>query len=117
VSASRAGRHQVRRPPRQLLSPEERALIRRADAQEAPLTTRQGLLERIEGSAAIAVLAALLRTARNQESTEDLGRIVSGHVYTFGPCWSISTFVTSTADRDQPDRRIVATRRSNAVGL
>ena len=66
---------QVRRPPRQPLSPEERALIRRAGAQDARRSRlRQGLPERIEDPAAIAVLAALLRTARStrtQESTSD----------------------------------------------
>ena len=75
ASASRAGRHQVRRPPRQPLSPEERALIRRAGAQDARRSRlRQGLPERIEDPAAIAILAALLRTARstrNHESTSD----------------------------------------------
>jgi len=63
----------VRRPPRQPLSPEERALIRRAGAQDARRSRlRQGLPERIEDPAAIAVLAALLRTThstRNHEST------------------------------------------------
>jgi len=71
VSASRAGRHQVRRPPRQPLSPEERALIRRAGAHDARRSRlRQGLPERIEDPAAITVLAALLRTARSTRHHE-----------------------------------------------
>lgn len=65
----------MRRPPRGPLSPEERAVIRRASAEDARRSRlRQGLPQRIEDPAAIAVLAALLRTARstrNQESTSD----------------------------------------------
>jgi hypothetical protein len=64
----------VRRPPRRPLSPEERALIRKAGAEDARRSRlRQGLPERIEDPAAIAVLAALLRSTqhRNQESTSD----------------------------------------------
>ena len=75
VSAGRAGRHETRRPPRRPLTPEERALIRRAGAEDARRSRlRQGLPERIEDPAAIAVLAALLRTPRStrtQESTSD----------------------------------------------
>jgi len=71
ASAGRAGRHETRRPPRRPLTPEERALIRRAGAQDArPSRLAQGLPERIEDPAAIAVLAALLRTG-TQESTSD----------------------------------------------
>ena len=59
----------------QPLSPEERALIRRAGAHDARRSRlRQGLPERIEDPAAIAILAALLRTARStrtQESASD----------------------------------------------
>jgi hypothetical protein len=73
VSAGRAGRHETRRPPHRPLTPEERALIRRAGAQDARRSRlRQGLPERIEDPAAIAILAALLRTAcstRTQERT------------------------------------------------
>ena len=65
----------MRRPPRGPLSQEERAAIRKADAEDARRSRlRQGLPERIEDPAAIAVLAALLRTvpsALNQESTSD----------------------------------------------
>ena len=75
MSVPGAGKPQVRRPPRQPLSPEERALIRRAGAEDARRSRlRQGLPERIEDPAAIAVLAALLHTARStrtQESTSD----------------------------------------------
>jgi hypothetical protein len=75
VSAARPGRLEVRRPPSRPLSPEERALIRRAGAQDARRSRlRQGLPERIEDPAAIAILAALLRTAhstRTQERTSD----------------------------------------------
>jgi hypothetical protein len=65
----------VRRPPRGPLSPEERAAIRRAGAEDARRSRlKQGLPERVEDPAAIAVLAALLRTGRstsNHESTSD----------------------------------------------
>jgi hypothetical protein len=65
----------VRRPPRYPLSPEERAAIRKAGAEDARRSRlRQGLPERVEDPAAIAVLAALLRTARstrNPESNSD----------------------------------------------
>jgi hypothetical protein len=64
----------VRRPPRGPLSPEERAAIRRAGAEDARRSRlKQGLPERVEDPAAIAVLAALLRTAQHptQESTSD----------------------------------------------
>jgi hypothetical protein len=65
----------VRRPPRGPLSPEERAAIRRAGAEDARRSRlKQGLPERVEDPAAIAVLAALLRTERstsNQESNRD----------------------------------------------
>jgi hypothetical protein len=64
----------VRRPPRRPLHLEERAAIRRAGAEDARRSRlKQGLPERVEDPAAIAVLAALLRTAQqhNQESTSD----------------------------------------------
>jgi hypothetical protein len=64
----------VWRPPRGPLSPEERAAIRRAGAEDARRSRlKQGLPERVEDPAAIAVLAALLRTAqhRTQESASD----------------------------------------------
>jgi hypothetical protein len=68
ASASRADRHPVRRPPRRPLSPEERALIRKVGAEDARRSRlRQGLPERIDDPAAIAVLAALLRTARSAQ--------------------------------------------------
>jgi hypothetical protein len=63
----------VRRPRRGPLSPEERAAIRRAGAEDDARRSRlkQGLPERVEDLAGIAVLAALLRTAQQltQEST------------------------------------------------
>jgi hypothetical protein len=71
----KARKREVRRPPRGPLSPEERAAMRRAGAEDARRSRlRQGLPERVEDPAAIAVLAALLRTTRstyNQESTSD----------------------------------------------
>jgi hypothetical protein len=71
VSARKAKRREVRRPPRGPLSPEERAAIRRAGAEDARRSRlRQGLPERIEDPAAIAVLAALLRTARGTRDQE-----------------------------------------------
>lgn len=55
-------RRDVRRPPRAPLSTEERMAIRKAGAQGARRSRlRQGLPERIEDPAAIALLAALLR--------------------------------------------------------
>jgi hypothetical protein len=53
------------------MSDEERAKVRRAGAEDARRSRkRQGLPERIEDPAAIAVLAALLRTARKPPATE-----------------------------------------------
>jgi len=61
----------ARRPPRPPLSEPERAAIRRAGAEDARRSrTAQGLPERIEDPAAIAVLAALLRTARSTRDHE-----------------------------------------------
>lgn len=75
VSAYKPHRRETRRPPRAPLSTEERARIRRVGAEEARRSRlRQGLPERIEDLAAIAVLVALLRTTRstrNLESTSD----------------------------------------------
>jgi hypothetical protein len=60
----------VRRPPRGPLSPEERATIRRAGAEDARRSRlKQGLPERVEDPAGIAVLAALLRTAQQCAAT------------------------------------------------
>jgi hypothetical protein len=65
------------REPRPQLSESERAAIREAGAEDARRSrVAQGLPERIEDPAAIAVLAALLRTVRsatNQESTSHEG--------------------------------------------
>jgi hypothetical protein len=65
----------VGRPPLGPPRIEEHAAIRRAGAEDARRSRlKQGLPERVEDPAAIAVLAALLRTARstsNQESTGD----------------------------------------------
>jgi hypothetical protein len=62
----------------QTMSDEERAKVRKAGAEDARRSRiRQGLPERIEDPAAIAILAALLRTARKPpavESTSDEGK-------------------------------------------
>jgi hypothetical protein len=75
VRAYKGKRRDVRRPPRAPLSTEERMAIRKAGAQGARRSRlRQGLPERIEDPAAIALLAALLRTprsTRDKESTSD----------------------------------------------
>jgi hypothetical protein len=56
----------MRRPPRAPLSAEQRMAIRRAGAQDARRSRlRQGLTERIEDPAAVAVLAELLRSTRS----------------------------------------------------
>jgi hypothetical protein len=74
VTARKARGRDVRRPPRGPLSPEERAAVRRAGAEDARRSRlRQGLPERIEDAAAIAVLAALLRTARSTRNLESPG--------------------------------------------
>lgn len=53
------------------MSDEERAKVRKAGAEDARRSRiRQGLPERIEDPAAIAILAALLRTARKPPATE-----------------------------------------------
>jgi len=75
VRACKGKRRDVRRPPRAPLSTEERMAIRKAGAQGARRSRlRQGLPERIEDPAAIALLAALLRTTRStwdKESDSD----------------------------------------------
>jgi hypothetical protein len=54
------------------MSEEERAKVRRAGAEDARRSRlQQGLPERIEDPAAIAVLAALLRTTRETPATEN----------------------------------------------
>ena len=59
--------------PRGAMSEEERAMARRAGAEDARRSRlRQGLPERIEDPAAIAVLVALLRSARRTSETEDI---------------------------------------------
>jgi len=64
VNAYRARQRPARRPTRAALSEEERAAIRNAGMEDARRSRlRQGLPEQIEDPAAIAVLAALLRTA------------------------------------------------------
>jgi hypothetical protein len=66
VRAYKGKRRTLRRPPRAPLSTEERMAIRKAGAQGARRSRlRQGLPERIEDPAAIALLAALLRTTRS----------------------------------------------------
>jgi len=71
----RGKRRDVRRPPRAPLSTEERMAIRKAAAQGARRSRlRQGLPERIEDPAAIALLAALLRitpSTQDKENTSD----------------------------------------------
>ncbi len=73
MNAYKATDHNKRacRPSRAPLSEEERAEIRQAGAQDARRSRlRQGLPERIEDPAAIAIVAALLRTARRTPNTE-----------------------------------------------
>jgi hypothetical protein len=54
------------------LSEEERAVIRNAGREDARRSRlRQGLPERIEDPAAIAILAALLRTQHSTSETAD----------------------------------------------
>jgi hypothetical protein len=73
VMSRKGKRRDVRRPPRAPLSTEERMAIGKAGAQGARRSRlRQGLPDRIEDPAAIALLAALLRTSR---STRDKERI------------------------------------------
>jgi hypothetical protein len=74
VTAYKAKRRKARRPPRAPLSEEERAAIRTAGMNAARRSRlRQGLPERIEDPAAIAILAALLRSPRStrQPGTSD----------------------------------------------
>ncbi len=71
MRAYKGKRRDVRRPPRAPLNTEERMAIRKAGAQGARRSRlRQGLPERIEDPAAIAVLAALLRTTRSTRDEE-----------------------------------------------
>jgi hypothetical protein len=71
VRVNKDRRRTVRRPPRAPLSTEERMAIRKAGAQGARRSRlRQGLPERIEDPAAIALLAALLRTTRDTRDKE-----------------------------------------------
>ena len=66
MTAYTASLRGTRRPPRAPLSAEERMAIRRAGAEDARRSRlRQGLTERIEDPAAIAVLAELLRAPRS----------------------------------------------------
>ena len=70
MTAYKAKRRKARRPPRAPLSEEERAVIRNAGREDAGRSRlRQGLPERIEDPAAIAILAALLRTAHSTSET------------------------------------------------
>lgn len=72
MTAYKAKRRKARRPPRAPLSEEERAAIRNAGREDARRSRlRQGLPERIEDPAAIAILAALLRTAPSTSQTAD----------------------------------------------
>jgi hypothetical protein len=67
VTAYKATGRKARRPSRAPLSAEERAAIRTAGAEDARRSrVRQGLADRIEDPAVIAVLAELLRTARSR---------------------------------------------------
>jgi len=67
-------RREVRRPPRASLCTEERMAIRKAGAQGARRSRlRQGLPERIEDPAAIALLAALLHSPRSTQDKESTG--------------------------------------------
>jgi hypothetical protein len=71
VTAYRATGRRARHPSRVPLNEEERAKIRTAGADHARRSrVRQGLPERIEDPAAIAVLAALLRTSRSTRTPE-----------------------------------------------
>jgi hypothetical protein len=75
VNAYKAKRGEARRPPRAPLSEEDRVAIRNAGMEDARRSRlRQGLPERIEDPAAIAILAALLRTARSIRPPESTSR-------------------------------------------
>lgn len=75
MNAYKAKQRKARRPPRAPLSEEDRAAIRNAGMEDARRSRlRQGLPERIEDPAAIAILAALLRTARSTEPPESTSR-------------------------------------------
>jgi len=69
---------EYQRPDTAAMSPEERAAIRKAGAGDARRSrARQGLPERIEDPATVALLAALLRATRAvaaKESTRRHGR-------------------------------------------
>jgi hypothetical protein len=59
--------------PRATMSEEERAIVRKAGAEDARRSRlRNGLPERIEDLATIAVLVALLRAARRTSETENV---------------------------------------------
>ena len=74
MTAYRAKQRVARRPPRAALSEEDRAAIRKAGMEDARRSRlRQGLPERIEDPVAIAILAALLRTARSIRPPEKTG--------------------------------------------
>lgn len=74
MNAYRAKRKKARRPPRAPLSEEERAAIRNAGLEDAHRSRlRQRLPERIEDPAAIAILAALLRTTPSTRIQEITG--------------------------------------------
>lgn len=63
------------RPAATAMSDEERAAIRQAGADDARRSrVRQGLPERIEDPAAVAVLAAILRDARAPPPSESRER-------------------------------------------
>ena len=65
------------RPAATVMSDQERAAIRQVGADDARRTrtrTRQGLPERIEDPAAVAVLAAILRDARTPPPSENRER-------------------------------------------
>ena len=72
MTAYKAKQRNARRPTRTPLSEEERAVIRNAGMEDARRSRlRQGLPEQIEDPAAIAILAALLRTAPSTRTAEN----------------------------------------------
>lgn len=62
------------RPAATTMSDQERAAIRQAGADARRSRTRQGLPERIEDPAAVAVLAAILHDARAPPPSENTNR-------------------------------------------
>jgi len=72
---SAPGRDERQRPATAAMSDQERAAIRQAGAEDARRSrARQGLPERIEDPAAVALLAALLRATRAIPARESRSR-------------------------------------------